>query len=116
MKESSLENPDDVMATGKFQKVRFVCITLAAPGLKRGIVIPVFTSSQMLGVLKLVEKIGNDFSLTRKLSRFLLWKYSDFHSLEQGKIPSDNLYADWLREFCAKEGMLTGSFAAIGDA
>lgn len=117
MKDRSLEKPDDggasdVVTTGKFRKVRCAGAVFNVPGDDRDITIPAFTAHQMLGALKIVEKVGNDFELTYRLAGFIFEKLVDYHSVEPGRAPSDNLYAEWLREFRAKEGMIdcmTGS-------
>lgn len=121
MKKGSLENgssheAQDANVTSRIRKVRCACIVFNVPGDERDLTIPAFTAPQMLGVLKIVENVGNDFHLAYELAGFVFEKLVNYHSVEPGSIPSDNLYADWLREFRARKGMLTGPFAAIGNA
>ena len=74
---------------------------------------PAFTAPQMLGVSKIVEMVGSDFALTYRLAGFIFEKLVDYHYVEPGSIPSNKLYADWLREFRAKEGMIIGRIAGV---
>ena len=112
MSKCSLDK-QDAYITGKFQKVRFICIMLAVPGLKRGMVIPVFSISQMLGVARILENVGKDLPLARKLSRFIFRKFMDFRALEHNRNPGDKLYAEWLQEFKSVEGLVTGQFIGL---
>lgn len=118
MKDRSLQDSgesghEDTLATGKFRKVRLACVVFNVPGDDRDIAIPAFTAPQLLGVSKIVEMVGSDFALTYSLAGFIFEKLVDYHSVEPGSIPSDKLYADWLREFRAKEGMIIGRIAGV---
>ncbi len=114
-KNSAAEEIQDAITTGKFRKVRCAGAVFKVPGDEkdRDLTVPAFTTFQMLGVMKIVETVGQDFELTYKLASFIFEKLIGYHSVEPGSIPSDNLYADWLREFRVREGMIASPMSAV---
>lgn len=116
MKDGQAPKRRDIRSFNRFGKVSCLGPAFSIPGSDKQLTIPAFTPEQMLGALKIVDMLGNDFSHAYRLAGFIFEKVTDFNLIEPGVIPSNRIYDEWLREFRARIGLITGRFAAVGTA
>lgn len=116
MKAGQAPKGRDPRSFNRFGKVSCLGPAFSIPGSDKQLTIPAFTPEQMLGALRVVDTLGNDFSHAYRLAGFIFEKVTDFNLIEPGVIPSNRIYSEWLREFRAQIGLITGRFAAIGTA
>lgn len=116
MKKGQAPKGRDPRSFNRFGKVNCLGPAFSIPGSDKQLTIPAFTSEQMLGALKVVNMLGNDFSHAYRLAGFIFEKVTDFNLVEPGVIPSNRIYSEWLLEFRVQIGLITGRFAAMGTA
>lgn len=112
MKDGQAPKGRDPRSFNRFGKVCCTGVIFNVPGSDKQLTISAFSPEQMLGALKVVDMLGNDFQLAYRLAGFIFEKVADFNLVKPGVIPSNRIYGEWLREFRTQIGLITGRFAA----